>query len=314
MANEEQRKAFEAYMGNASASNSQGQPIPQYPGSVANPGNPGNAYPYGVYQFPGLGAPPAAPTPPLAAPSSIASYPSYQSGAPQPGYGHGGYGQGGFHPRPPPLGQAAAPQHQQQQMSPPARPPGYVQVPRSYNAQPPPPPGYDVGWQYTDPMAEQNRRLSGAPAGAIAPTSRNTSGDIVESQSRQTNEYYHYQQYGRPSAPPAPPAPSAPAPVVEEIPVPVITAIIQLCQASPWCQLHVDVARRRSGLGDIRVSLAYALVPPMNLVTGLGSLFTSTLIIMSTGAGDEIEKKSMSPGTLPVGLGLGEAQARHTWG
>lgn len=79
-------------------------------------------------------------------------------------------------------------------------------------------------------MAEQNRRLSGAPASAMAPTSRNTSGDIVESQTRQTNEYYHYQQYGRPSAPPAPPAPSAPAPVVEEIPVPVM-----LCHTCSHC-------------------------------------------------------------------------------
>jgi len=41
MANEEQRKAFAAYMGGGggggSSTASVGQPIPQYPGSVANP-------------------------------------------------------------------------------------------------------------------------------------------------------------------------------------------------------------------------------------------------------------------------------------
>jgi hypothetical protein len=42
MANEEQRKAFASYMGAAAGGNngqsqSQGQPIPQYPGSVAQP-------------------------------------------------------------------------------------------------------------------------------------------------------------------------------------------------------------------------------------------------------------------------------------
>ena len=51
MANEEQRRAFASYMGSASANNTQGQaggqPIPQYPGAVANPGNP---YLYAVYE------------------------------------------------------------------------------------------------------------------------------------------------------------------------------------------------------------------------------------------------------------------------
>ncbi|CAO2656648.1 Nn.00g054510.m01.CDS01 [Neocucurbitaria sp. VM-36] len=239
MANEEQRRAFASYMGSASANNTpgQGQPIPQYPGAVANPGNP---YLYTVSfllrphslrnliteQFPGLGAPPAAPTPPPAAPSSIASHPSYQPGVAQPGYSHGGYGQGGFPQRPPPLGQAATPRNQQH-MPLPARPPGYVQVPRNYNAQPPPSPGYHVGWQYTDPMAEQNRRLSGAPAAAMVPASRNTIGNIVESGSKQTNEYYQYQQYGRP---PEPPGPSATASQVEEVSVPVM-----LCHTCSHC-------------------------------------------------------------------------------
>ncbi|EDU50654.1 predicted protein [Pyrenophora tritici-repentis Pt-1C-BFP] len=43
MANEEQSRAFQAYMsrtgGNGAQSQSQGQPIPQYPGSFAQPGN-----------------------------------------------------------------------------------------------------------------------------------------------------------------------------------------------------------------------------------------------------------------------------------
>jgi hypothetical protein len=52
MANEEQRRAFESYMGRSGGSTaqgqSQGQPIPQYPGSVAQPGN-GNPYLFNVY-------------------------------------------------------------------------------------------------------------------------------------------------------------------------------------------------------------------------------------------------------------------------
>ncbi|KAB2106950.1 hypothetical protein AG0111_0g5164 [Alternaria gaisen] len=49
MANEEQRRAFESYMGRTGGSGSgsgsngqdqnQGQPIPQYPGSFARPAN-----------------------------------------------------------------------------------------------------------------------------------------------------------------------------------------------------------------------------------------------------------------------------------
>jgi hypothetical protein len=44
MANEEQRRAFESYMGRSGG----GQPIPQYPGSVAQPGN-SNPYLFNVY-------------------------------------------------------------------------------------------------------------------------------------------------------------------------------------------------------------------------------------------------------------------------
>jgi hypothetical protein len=44
MANEEQKRAFESYMGRAGNNNeqvqSQSQAIAQYPGSVAQPGNP----------------------------------------------------------------------------------------------------------------------------------------------------------------------------------------------------------------------------------------------------------------------------------
>lgn len=39
MANEEQRKAFAAYMGGGGSIASAGQPVPQYPGTVANPPN-----------------------------------------------------------------------------------------------------------------------------------------------------------------------------------------------------------------------------------------------------------------------------------
>ena len=49
MANEEQRKAFAAYMGRSNASTaSAGQALPQYPGSVAQPAA-GNQHLYNVY-------------------------------------------------------------------------------------------------------------------------------------------------------------------------------------------------------------------------------------------------------------------------
>ncbi|KAF1940250.1 hypothetical protein EJ02DRAFT_435742 [Clathrospora elynae] len=226
MANEEQRRAFASYMGAAGGSSgqgqSQGQSIPQYPGSVANPGNP-NPYLFNVYQFPGLGVPPTAPTPPPAAPSSVVSLPGYPGGFPQPGYGQAGYGQSGVPQRPPPLGQAQAPQGQQQ-MPPQAGPPGYVQVPRNYSAQPPPPPGYNVGWQYNDPKAGLERRRSGAPTGAMVPASRSVQQEIVESRSKQSSEHYHYQQYGQPQPTPTPPS------QVEEVTVPVM-----LCHTCSHC-------------------------------------------------------------------------------
>ncbi|KAF1837481.1 hypothetical protein BDW02DRAFT_645320 [Decorospora gaudefroyi] len=240
MANEEQRRAFASYMGRSAASGSnvgqqnqnqsqgqgQGQPIPQYPGSVAQPGNL-NPYLFNVYQFPGLGVvPPAAPTPPPAAPSSVASLPGYQGGFPQAGYGYAqgvyghGHGQNGIQRRPPPL---SAPLPQQQMPAQAAGVPEYGQVPGNYNAQHPPPQGYNASWQ----DAELERRRSGAPAGAsVVPVSRNTQQEIVESRQRQTNEQFHYQQSGQSQRNQA----QAPPPQVEEVAVPVM-----LCHTCSHC-------------------------------------------------------------------------------
>lgn len=182
-------------------------------------------------QFPGIqGGLPTAPTPPPAAPSSVASYPSYQgnlqAGYPQGAYGQGGYQVNGFPQRPPPLGQSEAFQGQQS-MPPPARPTGYAQVPRNYSNQPPPPAGYNAGWQYNDAMAQQNARLNGesAPRGAMVPSPRNFSGEVMESRSKHMSEQYHYQQHGQP-----PPGAQAPPPQVEEQTVPVL-----LCHTCSVC-------------------------------------------------------------------------------
>ncbi len=117
--------------------------------------------------------PPAAPTPPPAAPSSVVSYPGSQNGQ----------SLCNSLQRPPPLGHTEvyqAPQH----LSHPARPPGHVQAPRHYYEQPPPAFGNHSGWQYTNPMAEQHRRFNGAPA-----------AEVIESQSRHMNEQSHYHRY-----------------------------------------------------------------------------------------------------------------------
>ncbi|KAF2626807.1 hypothetical protein BU25DRAFT_440422 [Macroventuria anomochaeta] len=199
MANEEQRKAFAAYMGGGSGSTaSAGQPIPQYPGSVANPANQ-----YLFNQFPGLGVPPAAPTPPPAAASSIVSYQGLQGGFAS----QGAFGQAGFPQRPPPLAQGQGhgqnPLAGAQSMPAPPAPPGYAQLPRSYTSQPPPPPGYTVGWQYTDPNAPQSARasLAGAASGVMAPTQRNVSSEMVQSE-KKTDEYFAYQYQTGVEAPP----------------------------------------------------------------------------------------------------------------
>jgi hypothetical protein len=151
-------------------------------------------------QYPGVQGIPAAPTPPPATSSSVASYSSYQGGYqggyPQSGFSQGGYQQSSFPQRPPPLGQSETP-FSQQSMPPSARPSGYAQVPRNHNNQPPLPPGYNVGWQYSDQSARSN--VEAADRAAMVPSSRNFSGDIVESRSKHMSERYHYQEYGQPT-------------------------------------------------------------------------------------------------------------------
>jgi hypothetical protein len=80
-----------------------------------------------------------------------------------------------------------------------ARPPGYIQVPRNYGNQPPPLSEFNGSWQYTDPMTQQSQRLNdGATSrGTMVSSSRNFSGEFVESRSKKTNEQYHYHQYGQ---------------------------------------------------------------------------------------------------------------------
>ncbi|KAF2035964.1 hypothetical protein EK21DRAFT_44080, partial [Setomelanomma holmii] len=201
MANEEQRRAFASYMGTANAS--AGQQAPQNPGGFASSGNP-----Y-LFQVPD------------AATGHELFYrfvselsrqlPRRPSNFPQ---------------RPPPLGQNEVFQGQRSMQSS-ARPQGYVEVPRNYSNQPPLPAGYNSGWQYTDPKAQQTARLNGEPAprGAMVPSSRDFSGEIVESRSKHMSEKYHYQQYGQPS-----PGAHAPPPQVEEQTVPVL-----LCHTCSVC-------------------------------------------------------------------------------
>ncbi|KAH7076761.1 hypothetical protein BKA63DRAFT_552629 [Paraphoma chrysanthemicola] len=243
MANEEQRRAFASYMGTANAS--AGQQAPQSSG-----GFPSSEVYLSILrassrryctnncacsrfkqQFPGIqGGLPTAPTPPPAAPSSVASYPSYQGnfrpGYPQGAYGQGGYQLNGYPQRPPPLGQSQAIQGQQL-TQPQAGPPGYVQVQRNFSNQPPTAGSYDAGWQYTDPMVQQNTRLNGEPASRIAmvPSARNFSGEIVQSGSKHTSERYQYQQYGH-----LPPGGQASPPEIEEQTVPVL-----LCHTCSVC-------------------------------------------------------------------------------
>ncbi|KAE8832886.1 hypothetical protein PTNB73_09712 [Pyrenophora teres f. teres] len=240
MANEEQRRAFESYMGrtggSGAQSQSQGQPIPQYPGSFAQPSNQhlynvAEVYkfyfPFGFrfHQFPGLGVPPAAPTPPPAAGSSVASFPGYQGGYNHAGYGQGAYGANGIQQRPPPLGEPQTQQQgqQQQQVPPQGGYTGYGQAPGGYNAQFQHPQGQNLGWQYGGPNAAMERQHS-AHTSALVPASRNTHQEVVESSSRQTSGQYHYEQYGQPQKAQAPPS------QVEELAVPVM-----LCHTCSHC-------------------------------------------------------------------------------
>ncbi|KAH6638191.1 hypothetical protein C7974DRAFT_451479 [Boeremia exigua] len=203
MANEEQRKAFAAYMGGGSSSTaSVGQQIPPYPGSVANPAS---QYLFNVHscvqQFPGLGVPPAVPTPPPAAASSVASYQGFQGGF-QGGFPpQAAFGQAGFPQRLPPLGQG---QNQSQgqpgstQLT--QASPGYAQLPREYASQPPPPTGYNTGWQYTDPRAPLPARtdLVRATSSVMAPVQRNVSTQMFR---KGTEEYFAYQHQAGEEAP-----------------------------------------------------------------------------------------------------------------
>ncbi|KAF2850665.1 hypothetical protein T440DRAFT_449847 [Plenodomus tracheiphilus IPT5] len=240
MANEEQRRAFASYMGvrtpaaSTNQGQSQGQAVPQYGRAVAQPAhpyllNPACSRGYNScqltlsQQFPGLGVPPAVPTPPPAASSSVASFPrsGYSQASFPAGFGQSAYNQHGLAQHPPPLGQAPN-LHNQRHMQQPGLA-GYPQASGYYNAQPPPPPEFNAGWQQMDQNAEQARRWSGAPQGAVA---RNASQVIMESHLRHKDDYY-YQQRRQPrltSGVQAPPK------QVEEVAVPVM-----LCHVCSHC-------------------------------------------------------------------------------
>ncbi|CBX95701.1 predicted protein [Plenodomus lingam JN3] len=232
MANEEQRRAFASYMGvrTPTAGSSQGQiqghPVAQYPGAVAQPAHP---YLFNVLatcrqltlleQSHGLGVLPAAPTPPPAAASSVASFPQagYSQTSFRTGFGQGIFGQHGLPQRPGPLGQAQTNQHQQHMQQPGSE--GYTSAPGYYNAHPPPSTGFNTGWQQVDQAAEQTRRLSGAPQGAMIPNV--PPQGVMESHFRQTDDYYHYHQREQPQPPPQ---------QFEEVAVPVM-----LCHTCSHC-------------------------------------------------------------------------------
>lgn len=105
--------------------------------------------------------------------------------------------------RPPPLGQGQVQGPFQGQFQAQAQPsgvqsihaqsaqPGYAQIPRDYTSQPPPPPGYDVGWQYTDPNAPQSARehLVGAASGVM----RHTHFSTMRSKEKRNGDYFTYQ-------------------------------------------------------------------------------------------------------------------------
>ncbi|KAF1932238.1 uncharacterized protein M421DRAFT_1889 [Didymella exigua CBS 183.55] len=221
MANDEQRKAFAAYMGGGGSSSaaSAGQPIPQYPGSVADPAN---QYLFNVSsQFPGLGVPPAAPTPPPAAASSIVSYQGLQGGFTP----HAAFGQARFPQRPLPLGQGQAPGQGHpsgaQSMSAGLAPSGYTQLARNYSSPPPPLSSHNVGWQYPDSYAPQSARvdLVGSVSGVMAPAHRNVSF-VAPSHDKRVDEHFSYHYQAGSEAPPQ----------VEEQTVPVL-----LCHTCSEC-------------------------------------------------------------------------------
>lgn len=97
-------------------------------------------------------------------------------------------------------------------------------MPQGYNAQPPPPPGHNADWQYSNPDSGMERRRAAPLTSAMVPSSRNTQQQIMESRSRQTSEQFHYEQYGQSHAAQAPP------PQAEEMAVPVM-----LCHTCSYC-------------------------------------------------------------------------------
>ncbi|KAF3001514.1 hypothetical protein E8E13_009182 [Curvularia kusanoi] len=203
MANEEQRKAFAAYMGRGNDSTaSGGQPLPQYPGSVANPANAhlfNEAFwlcQHTFSQFPGLGVPPAAPTPPPAAGSSVISYPGFQGG--YPAYGWSGHT--GIPHRPPPLGQGQGQgqvqgQGQGQGQNQPVggqqaqTQPGYAQMPL------PPPPGYNG---YANPGAPQSAITSfSADSGIMVPAPMPHPPGVINERTKDEKCKKHMSRYAR---------------------------------------------------------------------------------------------------------------------
>ncbi|KAF3049087.1 hypothetical protein E8E11_005873 [Didymella keratinophila] len=204
MANEEQMKAFAAYMsgggGGGSSTASAGQPIPQYPGSVANPASQCLFNVSSIRSARNIRSIDHLLTTVAAIPwpwsASSSTNPSARSSE--------------FHrfiprtagyiratscfwadQRPPPLGQGQAPGQSQlsnaQSMSTGPVSSGYTQLPRDYTSQQPPPPrGYNVGWQYTDPNV-------GSVSSAMAPTQRNMPFVAPSKDNRVDERFsYHY--------------------------------------------------------------------------------------------------------------------------
>jgi hypothetical protein len=94
----------------------------------------------------------------------------------------------------------------------------YTQLPRNYASQPPPPPGYNVGWQYTDPNAPR-ANLAGSMSSAMAPTQRGVSS-VAHSNGKMVDEHSSYYHQAGTEAPPQ----------VEEQTVPVL-----LCHTCSVC-------------------------------------------------------------------------------
>ncbi|KAF2682434.1 hypothetical protein K458DRAFT_58647 [Lentithecium fluviatile CBS 122367] len=211
MASEEQRRAFAEYMGStATAANASGQQQAQQRQQQVSPQNPawyaglqnaigqqgpqgyqryqGLQNPYAGQQYPGFNpfaVPPAAPTPPPAAPGALAT--SQQ------------------------LAQLNA------SMPPPPRPPGYVDLPRNYptqGQQQQPGAVYNVGWQYNNPNAPPYPQANVGGSTAMAPVNARNGppGPLVE----ETRDHYHSSYYTgawpppdvvRPQSPPRAPPP-----------------------------------------------------------------------------------------------------------